>query len=105
MPKSSTACHRSRESGAASALFHVKQTVFQPNSGLYFLVNWRAREWEGAFNDALAFLADSGFGGERSAGHGQFAIRSHDQLRITPATTPNRLYTLGLYHPTPEEVD
>ena len=46
----------------AGAIFRAGRTVFAPDAGLYFLVLWRERAWESAFDDALAYLADAGLG-------------------------------------------
>lgn len=88
----------------ASAVYRCGRAIYRAEAGLYFLVDWRERAWEPAFDAALAYLADGGIGGERSAGHGQFRLRTHDRFEIPDVPDAPTRFTLGLYHPTRTEV-
>ena len=89
---------------SASAVYRCGRAWYGPSAGLWCLVEWRDRTWEPTFDAALAFLGESGLGGERSAGHGQFALGE----RLAPAlpSVPDAplVYSLSLYHPTATEV-
>ena len=90
---------------SASAMYRRGRTWFRRDAGLYFLIQWRERGWEGRVNDALTYLQDSGLGGERSAGHGQFRVAAPEAVTIADAEDGPLVVTLGLYHPTRSEVD
>jgi CRISPR-associated protein Csm4 len=88
----------------ASSVYRSGRAYFRTDAGLYFLVHWREPAWRPVFDEALAYLEDAGLGGERSAGHGQFRLVRHDRLAIGDTAEASLRYTLGLYHPSPDEV-
>lgn len=89
---------------SASAVYRTGRVIFGHRAGLYFLVYWLDRSWEPAFREALAYLSGEGFGGERSAGHGQFRFTDPEEVEIPDVPgSPLRL-TLGLYHPSAAEI-
>jgi CRISPR/Cas system CSM-associated protein Csm4 (group 5 of RAMP superfamily) len=89
---------------SASAVYRAGRTVFGPDAGLYFLVDWRDRAWKSALTEALAYLAEAGLGGERSAGHGQFRMRAPEEVEIPDAPESPFRFTLALYYPSEAEI-
>ncbi len=68
---------------SASNIFHAGRVRFAPDCGLWFGVHWRTPEvlvsstnlsYRDALVRSLALLQDSGLGGERTAGYGQFTL-------------------------------
>jgi CRISPR-associated protein Csm4 len=89
---------------AASQVYRAGRLAFAPGCGLAFLVDWRDQQWRARFEQALRLLGDSGLGGLRSTGHGQFALAPPESLEITgPAGAPVAV-TLSLYAPTEAEL-
>lgn len=88
---------------ARSALYHVGETRFSPQCGLWFAVRWNEPDWRDPFEAALSCLAEAGIGGERSSGRGQFRWERGETPRL-PAPSRGMAVTLSLYHPTSEEV-
>lgn len=59
----------------APNLFHSGRTVFGPDCGLWFGVEYVALDAPLRLEKALGYLADAGLGGLRSTGHGGFNFR------------------------------
>jgi CRISPR-associated protein Csm4 len=67
----------------AGAIFHVGRLHFAPGCGLWLMARGEA-DWLNRTEAALRLLADSGLGGQRSRGNGQFTIDA-----ITPPSLAN----------------
>jgi CRISPR-associated protein Csm4 len=87
----------------ASQVYRTGRAYFRADTGLYFVARWGEPAWRPVVEEALDYLGEAGLGGERSAGHGQFRFR-RDRLAIADTPSATLRYTLGLYHPTPDEV-
>ncbi len=85
----------------SSQIYHVGRTTFAPDCGLWFLAD--IPRDEGAFYELLLYLADSGIGGERSAGYGAFKVEPVTPPNLPSAQRAPRVMTLSRYNPTPEE--
>lgn len=85
----------------SSQIYHVGRTTFAPDCGLWFLAD--VSYDEEAFYDLLLHLADSGIGGERSAGYGAFKIEPLEPPDLPPPGGAPRVMTLSRYNPTPQE--
>ncbi|SRR5579883_373433 len=88
----------------ASQIYHCSRLSFAPSAGLYFLIEWRERSWQSVFDEAIDYLAEAGLGGERSAGHGQFQVRSVERVQLAEPVDGQTAVTLSLYHPTSAEI-
>jgi len=78
-------------------------------AGLWVLVDWLGEESEGTQLDLLTrlftVLGDSGIGGERSAGYGQFDLEGPaDFAGFDIHGLGERWLTLSPYHPRPDEL-
>ena len=64
----------------ASNFYHVGFVQFQPEAGLYFLIQFSKADplLETELEAALNFLGEEGIGGERSSGAGRFNATWHD---------------------------
>jgi len=58
---------------SASQVFQAGRVTFQPGGGLWLGIRWGSG-WQPVGESVLRALGDSGLGGERSAGHGQFTL-------------------------------
>jgi CRISPR-associated protein Csm4 len=93
---------------AASAVYRIGRTVYAPDCGLWFGVQWPDgvdAALKERLETLLAHLGDRGLGGERSVGYGQFTLREADGALDLPA--PNGegpLLTLSRYLPRQEEL-
>jgi CRISPR-associated protein Csm4 len=89
---------------SASQVYGVGQVRFTSQSGLFLLVNYSDETWRPVVEKALRVLGDSGIGGERSSGKGQFHLDIVNEFTLsTPDTSCNAFTTLSLYWPTSEE--
>ena len=67
----------------AGTLFHVGRVHFARGCGLWFLAQGE-QDWLQRVEDALAVLADSGLGGQRSRGNGQFVMERSTPPEFKP---------------------
>jgi len=93
---------------SGSAVYRIGRTVYADGCGLWF-----GARWEGApdatalaeLETMLALLGDSGLGGERSVGYGQFtASRSGEDLSLPDVEPGGAALTLSRYLPKPSEL-
>lgn len=89
----------------ASEIFHAGRVLFRPGCGLYLLVRWRDDSWRPRLNAILEILGDSGIGGERAIGHGQFDVSDAIDIEEPDASTADGFVTLAPYCPTDAEID
>lgn len=82
---------------SASQVYAVGQVRFQQGSGLFFLVDYEDETWQPVLEKALRALGDSGIGGERSSGCGQFDLETVADFTIQTPPTANAYTTLSLY--------
>lgn len=69
---------------SASAVYQVGRVTYAPGGGLWFLAQIE-EDWRDEIEAALHALGDAGLGGERSNGHGAFALHGpHDLPRPLP---------------------
>ena len=99
---------RSRNPGSKEqhlVLYHVGEVWYAENCGLWFAVQWREPAWRDLLEKALSCLGETGIGGERSTGRGQFRWERWEGAEMAaPASSATRAVTLSLYRPTAEEV-
>lgn len=94
--------HVDRVSGATveGLLFMEQETFFRAGSGLWCLLRTEKKTLQGSIAPALRYLADTGLGGNRSSGKGQFEIEVGDPFDDLPhADDPNCFVTLSRYVP------
>jgi len=100
----------------ASAYYLTGRLVFhrgqggdgEQGAGLYFLIEWLdgGGEMRQRVEAGLHALGDSGIGGERSAGYGQFQlVVESDDLTLPSVDGTPYFTTLALYYPRPDEVE
>jgi len=85
--------------------FHFTRIQFNDNAGLFFLADFQDKEWEHKFIAVLRLLGDTGVGGDRSVGHGQFSVDSIGETEIRTPENPTHFLSLSLFHPKTEEVE
>ncbi|MEA3408139.1 MAG: type III-A CRISPR-associated RAMP protein Csm4 [Chloroflexota bacterium] len=100
--------------GRGSEIYYTGRVVFSEGCGLWFGVQWQkpditlegegALTWRGAFEEALARLADSGLGGERSSGYGAFSWQVAGEAAWPHVGAGDLFVTLSRYHPQADEV-
>jgi CRISPR-associated protein Csm4 len=93
-------------SSSQSELFAAGHVRFAQECGLFFLVHYADLSWKASLEKALYLMADTGIGGERSVGHGQFdlAIDEDFTLQQPDENLTNAFTTLSPYWPTQSEV-
>lgn len=94
---------------SASNIFHVGRVRFAPGCGLWFGVHWRTPDatighagptFKKALDRCLAALADSGLGGERTAGYGQFRLIDEKRpISLADPTSGSAAWLLSRYLP------
>jgi CRISPR-associated protein Csm4 len=88
----------------SSAYYQVGQVAFAPQCGLYLLYAERQAGAGAVLRSALARLGDSGLGGRRSAGLGQFAVREAVAPVFPSVSAARRMVLLSRYRPTAAEI-
>lgn len=90
---------------SASNLFHVGRVHFAPQCGLWFMAEGDER-WLDAVERALDLLGDSGIGGQRSRGNGQFTWQPMENLPTLtgPNLSSNCAVLLSRVAPQPDEM-
>jgi len=88
----------------SSQIYYVGRTTFAPDCGLWFLADLDPQQVS-LFEDLLAYLADGGIGGERSAGYGAFEVERIDPPDLPSPQRAQRVMTLSRYNPTKDEID
>ncbi len=91
-----------RESNA-SAVYQVGRLVFEPGCGLWCAFAIQRREWLDRLERLLEQLGETGLGGERSSGHGQFTVVSPITREMPDVASQGHFVSLSHYHPRREE--
>ncbi|MBE7557386.1 MAG: type III-A CRISPR-associated RAMP protein Csm4 [Anaerolineales bacterium] len=95
----------------ASEIFYTGRVTFRAGCGWWLGIAWNP-SWEKkhglvtrqVIEQALKLLADTGLGGERAAGYGQFEVEKAG-TKNWPNPNPNDLFiTLSRYHPHHKEL-
>ena len=81
----------------ASNIFYFSQVTFTEGCGLYFLVNMDA-SLRSDFKMAIRVLGDTGIGGDRTAGYGQFEPQFSEYTLNVPDNA-SQVVTLSLFSP------
>ena len=94
-----------RVTGAAAEgmLFSVPARFYAAGVGLWFALRAEALD---PFIPCLRYLADTGIGGKRSVGMGQFSIPIEEvhEVSLPAASNPSRFMVLSRYVPEPGEI-
>lgn len=91
---------------SAGALYHVGEVRYREGCGLWFAVRWMDTGWRSVVESALSALGESGIGGERSSGRGQFRWDSRPwDSGLARAGRHGAGVLLSLYHPTRQDVE
>ena len=89
-----------------SQVYAAGRIRFAPGCGLFLLIDYSDATWKPRVERALRVLGDSGIGGERSSGHGQFLLETAEGFSMEE-NSPNletAYVTLSLFWPTEAEV-
>jgi CRISPR-associated protein Csm4 len=90
---------------SASNIYHFGEIVYSKDCGLYFLIEFKDRGYEGKLKAAIRLLGDEGIGGDRTYGKGLFKIKEPEFNKISIDLTPKEHFiTLSLYYPRKEEL-
>lgn len=89
-----------------SQVYAAGRLSFAPGCGLFFLVEYEDTSLRRRLEQALRVLGDTGIGGERSSGHGQFKMEVVERFAlIEPSSEVSDAFTsLATYWPTEPEV-
>ncbi len=88
-----------------ATLFHLAQIEFRKNAGLFFLGKFRHENACKHFETALYALAETGIGGDRSVGKGQFQILGKpEEFEFPELTNAKGFVTLSLFLPEKNEL-
>lgn len=91
----------------ASAVYQSGRLTFVEGGGLWTMIAYRraAGEWDDQrLRGLLLELGDSGIGGERSAGNGQFALGQAVSTHIDPLKAGQKFVSLSLVYPRKSEI-
>ncbi|NJN65875.1 MAG: hypothetical protein HC884_03745 [Chloroflexaceae bacterium] len=88
----------------ASHLFHTAQVSFAPGCGLSVLCEERKPGGAEGLKALLQRLGDSGLGGKRAAGAGQFDVDGPSFIELPESPRPTRLVLLSRYRPSTTEL-
>lgn len=84
--------------------FYMERLWFQPNAGLFFLVEFSDPDMQPIFEHALNLLADEGIGSDRSTGNGQFAAPKLENFSMEGPADASHTLNLSLFCPTETEL-
>lgn len=88
-----------------SQVYAAGRVTFVDGGGLYFLVSYTDESWRERVEKVLRVMGETGIGGERSSGHGQFALEGIDSFSLQqPSGHGMRFVTLSPCWPTEAEV-
>ncbi len=88
------------------ALYYREETFFAPGSGLWALLRVKNdRDFDQYLHPALRYLADTGFGADRTAGKGQFEIKVQPAPALPKPAAPTAILALSHYLPEAGELD
>jgi CRISPR-associated protein Csm4 len=88
-----------------STLYFVGASHYAPGAGLTLLVRWLDPAWRTTIECALDVLGDSGIGGERSAGYGQFTCAPGVAVTLPGPSSSPHFMTLAPFCPRKEELE
>lgn len=86
-------------------LFYREETFFAPDAGLWAVLKAEADDVERYIRPTLNYLADTGFGADRTTGKGHFDIWLEDFAFPFNPTSPKGMMTLSHYLPHQDEID
>lgn len=86
-----------------SQVYGAGRVQFAPGCGLYFLADYGGDGWRPRVERGLYALGDSGVGGERSVGHGQFDLEIGGNFPGLGVLQPDSYVTLSLFWPPADE--
>jgi CRISPR-associated protein Csm4 len=89
---------------AASQYYQVGRVNFATDCGLYLLCEERQPGGGEMLLTLLRYLGDSGLGGRRSAGLGQFSVELIAPPALPQVTDPRRMILLSRYRPSQAEI-
>lgn len=88
-----------------SEVYSAGRVRFASGAGLFFLAEFGPKADRERFELAMRVLGDSGVGGERSSGHGQFSLECLPPLELREPQDADGYATLSLYWPQRQEVE
>ncbi len=89
---------------SASNYYETGQVHFAPGCGLALLCQERSPGAAAELHDLLTRLGDSGLGGRRSYGLGQFRPEPATPLDLVTSAEPRQMVLLSRYRPSPAEL-
>lgn len=88
-----------------SQVYAAGRVRFRPGAGFFTLVDYQEPGWRPKVEKALRILGETGIGGERSSGHGQFELQVDDEFVLSePGSRADGFTSLALYWPAQPEV-
>jgi|YNPMSStandDraft_2_1061718.scaffolds.fasta_scaffold01133_5 CRISPR type III-A-associated RAMP protein Csm4 len=86
-------------------LFYREETFFAKGGGLWAILAAEEEDMKRYLQPALHYLADTGFGADRTVGKGQFAIHCEEFSLPLKTAHKTSMMTLSHYLPLPEEIN
>jgi len=86
-----------------SQVYGAGRVQFAPGCGLFVLADYGGGDWRPRIERGLYALGDSGVGGERSVGHGQFALEISANFPALGVAKADGFVTLSLFWPPADE--
>lgn len=86
-------------------LFYREETFFAPGAGLWALLKAEEEDVKQYIQPALNYLADTGFGADRTVGKGHFQIWLEEFQIPFEVSSPKAMMTLSHYLPLSDECD
>ena len=88
---------------AGSEIWHVQTVQFNTNCGLWFCAKFDSDETKQKVETLLRVLGDSGIGGERNAGYGQFTFEPDTNFQLPTTEDSTQFVTLSPIYPKSSE--
>lgn len=92
---------------SSSVIYQMGRTVFDHDCGLWFMLDYNDEDDLQEFEHYLSLLADTGIGGERTAGYGAFEYQTLEKQKPDLPFGKNAPYlmTLSRYSPTQADLE
>jgi CRISPR-associated protein Csm4 len=88
---------------SSSEIFYFSEIIFEKDSGLFFLAEFKDKEFRSKFETILRLLGDEGIGGDKRVGKGMFSLQIDEEFSLSIPQNADSFLTLSLYYPREDE--